>query len=125
MKLLRRFFFKTIYFSTFFLILKIYKYFTSFQILSPAIQVIPVDHEIKSTIQVPGSKSISNRALLFAALGKGSCKYSFFLFCIIDVLFFFFFSRIKGLLHSDDTQVMLESLQKVILIFINYLLQFL
>ncbi|KAJ2712277.1 3-dehydroquinate dehydratase (3-dehydroquinase) [Coemansia spiralis] len=40
----------------------------------------------------PGSKSISNRALLLAALGTGEC-------------------RIRNLLHSDDTQVMLAALQ--------------
>ena len=42
----------------------------------------------------PGSKSISNRALLLAALGKGTC-------------------RIKNLLHSDDTHVMLKALQQL------------
>ncbi|KAJ1940180.1 3-dehydroquinate dehydratase (3-dehydroquinase), partial [Linderina macrospora] len=40
----------------------------------------------------PGSKSISNRALVLAALGSGEC-------------------RIRNLLHSDDTQVMLSALQ--------------
>jgi pentafunctional AROM polypeptide len=39
----------------------------------------------------PGSKSISNRALLLAALGAGTC-------------------RLKNLLHSDDTQVMMNAL---------------
>ncbi|AOA63160.1 Pentafunctional arom protein [Komagataella phaffii CBS 7435] len=38
----------------------------------------------------PGSKSISNRALILAALGKGECK-------------------IKNLLHSDDTEHMLNA----------------
>ena len=42
----------------------------------------------------PGSKSISNRALIFAALGKGKC-------------------RITNLLHSDDTDVMLNALSKL------------
>lgn len=37
---------------------------------------------------MPGSKSISNRVLLMAALGQGTC-------------------RLKGLLHSDDTKVRL------------------
>lgn len=46
------------------------------------------------TIRVPGSKSISNRALLLAALGRGTC-------------------RISGLLHSDDTQVMMSALLKL------------
>lgn len=43
---------------------------------------------------LPGSKSITNRALLCAALAKGSTKLS-------------------GVLESDDTQVMMESLLKV------------
>lgn len=42
----------------------------------------------------PGSKSISNRALVLAALGSGKC-------------------RIRNLLHSDDTQVMLAALSKL------------
>ncbi|KAI0244150.1 3-dehydroquinate dehydratase (3-dehydroquinase), partial [Massospora cicadina] len=45
-------------------------------------------------VTVPGSKSISNRALLLAALGSGEC-------------------RLRGLLHSDDTQVMLEALRSI------------
>ncbi|KAJ1762666.1 3-dehydroquinate dehydratase (3-dehydroquinase), partial [Coemansia sp. RSA 1752] len=44
------------------------------------------------TVVPPGSKSISNRALQLAALGRGTC-------------------RIRNLLHSDDTQVMLAALQ--------------
>eukprot|EP01137_Pigoraptor_chileana_P019147 Opistho-2@79752 len=43
------------------------------------------------SIAVPGSKSISNRVLLMAALGQGECN-------------------IAGLLHSDDTKVMLNAL---------------
>jgi pentafunctional AROM polypeptide len=39
----------------------------------------------------PGSKSISNRALVLAALGSGTC-------------------RLSNLLHSDDTQVMMAAL---------------
>lgn len=39
----------------------------------------------------PGSKSISNRALVLAALGSGTC-------------------RLSNLLHSDDTQVMMTAL---------------
>lgn len=49
--------------------------------------------EVKETIVIPpGSKSISNRALVLAALGKGTCK-------------------IKNLLHSDDTKHMLKAVQ--------------
>ncbi|CCK71273.1 pentafunctional protein ARO1p KNAG_0G02160 [Huiozyma naganishii CBS 8797] len=46
------------------------------------------------TITPPGSKSISNRALILAALGKGPC-------------------RIKNLLHSDDTKHMLNAVQEL------------
>ncbi|KAF9432179.1 3-dehydroquinate dehydratase (3-dehydroquinase) [Entomortierella beljakovae] len=46
------------------------------------------------TMSPPGSKSISNRALVLAAMGKGTC-------------------RMRGLLHSDDTQVMLTALTKL------------
>ncbi|KAJ5676826.1 uncharacterized protein N7477_002459 [Penicillium maclennaniae] len=45
-------------------------------------------------LRTPGSKSISNRALVLAALGSGTC-------------------RIKNLLHSDDTEVMLNALEKL------------
>ncbi|KJE91861.1 pentafunctional AROM polypeptide [Capsaspora owczarzaki ATCC 30864] len=48
----------------------------------------------ESVVQVPGSKSISNRVLLLAALGTGTC-------------------RIRGLLHSDDTRVMLQALKSL------------
>ncbi|KAK7062558.1 hypothetical protein VNI00_000046 [Paramarasmius palmivorus] len=50
---------------------------------------IPTHHPVKMV--TPGSKSISNRALVLAALGKGTC-------------------RLKNLLHSDDTQVMMAAL---------------
>jgi pentafunctional AROM polypeptide len=43
------------------------------------------------SMATPGSKSISNRALVLAALGSGTC-------------------RLKNLLHSDDTQVMMTAL---------------
>jgi 3-phosphoshikimate 1-carboxyvinyltransferase len=46
------------------------------------------------TISVPGSKSISNRVLLLAALSEGT-------------------TRIKGLLKSDDTEVMLNGLSQL------------
>lgn len=46
------------------------------------------------TVTPPGSKSISNRALLLAALGRGCC-------------------RIRNLLHSEDTHFMLKALQQL------------
>ncbi|HUH86867.1 MAG TPA: 3-phosphoshikimate 1-carboxyvinyltransferase, partial [Pusillimonas sp.] len=45
----------------------------------------------KGALHLPGSKSISNRVLLLAALAQGT-------------------TRVTGLLESDDTRVMLESL---------------
>lgn len=50
---------------------------------------IPAHHPVK--MATPGSKSISNRALVLAALAKGTC-------------------RLTNLLHSDDTQVMMAAL---------------
>lgn len=47
-----------------------------------------------TTITPPGSKSISNRALVLAALSKGECK-------------------ITNLLHSDDTEHMLNAIAKL------------
>ena len=64
------------------------------KILSLALELLPVETQIKATLRVPGSKSISNRALLLAAMGAGTCT-------------------ISGLLHSDDTQVMIEALQQL------------
>ena len=46
------------------------------------------------TITVPGSKSITNRALILAALADGKCT-------------------LRGALWADDTQVMVDSLQKL------------
>ena len=49
---------------------------------------------VNGTVVLPGSKSISNRILLLAALAQGS-------------------TEVKGLLASDDTQRMLEALQQL------------
>jgi 3-phosphoshikimate 1-carboxyvinyltransferase len=46
------------------------------------------------TVRLPGSKSISNRVLLLAALAKGK-------------------TQVYGLLDADDTRVMLDALQKL------------
>ena len=63
--------------------------------LSEAAKVIPSvpkNHPVK--MQTPGSKSISNRVLVLAALGQGTC-------------------RLRNLLHSDDTQVMMAALNEL------------
>lgn len=60
-------------------------------VLSSSVVVQPgVPRDLNVTVTPPGSKSISNRALVLAALGRGQC-------------------RIKNLLHSDDTQYMLSA----------------
>jgi pentafunctional AROM polypeptide len=64
-------------------------------VLAPSIEVTPgVPKTLNITCTPPGSKSISNRALVFAALGSGTC-------------------RLTNLLHSDDTEVMLNALEQL------------
>src|SRR3954454_15668958 len=48
----------------------------------------------RATVRVPGSKSLTNRALIVAALAEGS-------------------STLTGALDSDDTRVMIESLRRL------------
>ncbi len=55
---------------------------------------LPALSGARGKIRLPGSKSISNRMLLLAALAEGT-------------------TLVKGLLDSDDTQVMLESLTRL------------
>ena len=63
--------------------------------LCSAVQVQPYHSSVQERICIPpGSKSISNRALVLAALGEGTV-------------------RIKNLLHSDDTEVMLQALTEL------------
>jgi pentafunctional AROM polypeptide len=64
-------------------------------VLSPAMVVTPgVPQGLNVIVTPPGSKSISNRALILAALGAGPC-------------------RIKNLLHSDDTEYMLSAIAQL------------
>lgn len=53
-----------------------------------------IPRALNVTCTPPGSKSISNRALVLAALGSGTC-------------------RIKNLLASDDVEVMLNALERL------------
>jgi 3-phosphoshikimate 1-carboxyvinyltransferase len=55
---------------------------------------IPPLGAVAGTVRVPGSKSISNRALLLAGFAAGT-------------------TTIEGLLHSDDTHVMVEALKQL------------
>lgn len=64
-------------------------------VLSHGIVVSPgVASALNAEIVPPGSKSVSNRALVLAALGQGRC-------------------RVKNLLHSDDTEYMLTAIAKL------------
>ena len=55
---------------------------------------LPPLHQAQGTIRLPGSKSISNRTLLLAALSEGV-------------------TEIRDLLASDDTQMMLQALRQL------------
>jgi 3-phosphoshikimate 1-carboxyvinyltransferase len=61
------------------------------QVSYPAYIDLPVVARVQGTVALPGSKSISNRILLLAALSNGT-------------------TDIKALLASDDTHVMLNAL---------------
>ncbi|EAQ83900.1 hypothetical protein CHGG_10304 [Chaetomium globosum CBS 148.51] len=64
-------------------------------VLCPSIRVTPgVPSNLSVSVTPPGSKSVSNRALILAALGQGT-------------------TRIHGLLHSDDTQFMLAAIAQL------------
>ena len=58
------------------------------------IEIVPLSAAPEVEITVPGSKSITNRALILAALAEGEVT-------------------LEGALWSEDTQVMVEALQKL------------
>ena len=60
--------------------------------LPDLIEIVPLDKPVRAEITVPGSKSITNRALVLAALADGE-------------------TTLTGALWSEDTQVMVECLQ--------------
>ncbi len=62
--------------------------------LPDCIEIEPIAGPIRSRLTVPGSKSITNRALILAALAQGE-------------------SRITGALWSEDTQVMVDGLKQL------------
>lgn len=57
-------------------------------------ELTPIDGPVSGTIRPPGSKSITNRALIIAALAEGT-------------------SRLSGILQSTDTRVMIKSLGRL------------
>ena len=62
--------------------------------LPPLLEVVPLAAPVRAEVVVPGSKSLTNRALVLAALGRGA-------------------TRLRGALWSDDTQVMVEALRQL------------
>ena len=62
--------------------------------LPDLIEIVPLDKPVRAEITVPGSKSITNRALVLAALSEGE-------------------KILRGALWSEDTQEMVGALQKL------------
>ena len=60
----------------------------------PIRRIKPVSRPVDAVVPVPGSKSITNRLLLLAALAQGK-------------------SRISGVLHSDDTDTFADALKSL------------
>lgn len=58
------------------------------------LEIRPLDRRPDTALEVPGSKSITNRALIIAALANGA-------------------SRLYGALDADDTRVMIDSLTRL------------
>ena len=62
--------------------------------MTDSIEITPVSGPVNGTIRPPGSKSITNRALILAALAEGV-------------------TNLTGVLDSQDTRVMIESLKQL------------
>jgi 3-phosphoshikimate 1-carboxyvinyltransferase len=62
--------------------------------LPDLIEIVPLIAPVRAEITVPGSKSITNRALILAALADGEVT-------------------LKGALWSEDTEIMFDCLQKL------------
>jgi 3-phosphoshikimate 1-carboxyvinyltransferase len=62
--------------------------------LPDLIEIVPLTRPVRAEITVPGSKSITNRALVLAALAEGE-------------------TTLQGALWSEDTQAMVECLQEL------------
>ncbi|MGH7942842.1 MAG: 3-phosphoshikimate 1-carboxyvinyltransferase [Limisphaerales bacterium] len=62
--------------------------------LPDLIEIVPLEGPVRARITVPGSKSITNRALILAAQAQGQVK-------------------LTGALWSEDTQIMTEALKRL------------
>ena len=63
-------------------------------VMTASLTITPPDHPLAGRVTPPGSKSITNRALLLAALAKGT-------------------SRLTGALKSKDTKLMAAALRQM------------
>ena len=61
---------------------------------SSSLQIIPINHPLNAIIRVPGSKSLTNRALMISALANGT-------------------TRLTNALFSDDSRYFVKALQKL------------
>src|SRR5262249_9431297 len=62
--------------------------------LPALIEIVPLGKPLQADITIPGSKSITNRALILAALAQGPI-------------------RLPGALWSEDTQIMVDGLRRL------------
>src|SRR5947209_4323436 len=62
----------------------------------PTIEIRPLAQPPQARVQVPGSKSITNRALVLAALSEPNRG-----------------SELRGVLQSEDTEVMVAALREL------------
>jgi 3-phosphoshikimate 1-carboxyvinyltransferase len=60
----------------------------------PPLPIAPIPHPLRATVRVPGSKSLTNRALLIAALAEGE-------------------TTLTNALFSDDSRYFVDSLQRL------------
>ena len=61
-------------------------------ILPPSLRITPINHSLNATVRVPGSKSLTNRALLIASLANGT-------------------THLANALFSDDSRYFAKALQ--------------
>ncbi|MCJ7435338.1 MAG: 3-phosphoshikimate 1-carboxyvinyltransferase [Anaerolineales bacterium] len=59
---------------------------------NPSLEIKPISHPLNATVRVPGSKSLTNRALLIASLAKGT-------------------TRLTNALFSDDSRYFAKAMQ--------------
>src|SRR5687768_15229257 len=62
--------------------------------MDDSLEITPIDGPIRARVRPPGSKSITNRALVCAALADG-------------------YSKLAGALDSEDTRVMIDGLRRL------------